>query len=182
MNRLGPAILVAAFVAFIFFVMIRAWRKRVRASDAIELNSVIPAGSELVVAIANVFYVATVHSLAPLERVALRGLRFRGWATIHAYNEGVVVRVRGEQAVTLPTAAITGTSPRQVVVDKVVESGGLIGIDWMRDDQQLSTVFRVNTAEQRAQFETLKQHLKKHAQRSSNLQQPATTAESSPIV
>lgn len=182
MNRLVPAILVATFVAFIFFVMLRAWHKRVKASDSAELNAVIPAGSELVTSIANVFYVATVHSLAPLERVALRGLRFRGWSTIDVYNEGVIVRVRGEQPVTLPTAVITGTSARQMVIDKVVESGGLIGIDWVRDDQQLSTVFRVNNAEQRAQFQSLEQRLTKHAHSPINPQHPTTTLESSPIV
>jgi hypothetical protein len=162
MSRLLPVLIVVAIVAFVFFVMLLAWRKRALRSTGLDVLDALPTDAEFIFDISNVFYVATVRSQAPLERIALRGLRYRGHADIRLFDTALEIQVRGEHPVVIQADRLIGVEVSQVVVDKVVEPDGLMSIEWQSGSEQLSTVFRVQQPVQRTQFLRMGEHISAH--------------------
>lgn len=159
MSRLLPVLIVVVFVAFIFAVMLLAWRKRALRSTGIEVLDALPAGAQFIFDISNVFYVATVRSREPLERIALSGLRFRGHADIRVFDTAIEIHVRGEHAVAISNRHLIGVNVSQVVIDKVVEPDGLMSIEWQSGVELLSTVFRVKQPAHRKEFLRIADHV-----------------------
>lgn len=144
MSRLVPALIVAAFVFFVFLVMWNAWRKRKKHAMSLALpQSFSDASTESLTTIANLFYVATTPTDRPLERIAVRGLSYRGNAEIDVHEQGIVIRVTGEVPVAITGSSIRSVSPQQLTIDKVVEKDGLTAIVWQSELGELSSVFRV---------------------------------------
>lgn len=179
MSRVIPALIIAAIVALIFLVMLRAWRKRVQSASAFELQNELPSGAQFVFDIAKILYVATVRADSPLERVALAGLRFRGHADIRVYSSVLEIQVRGERPVIIPADRILSVQTSQVVIDKVVEPDGLMSVEWQWGSETLSTVFRVSNQEQRRQFARIADFIAQSGDSFASTESPKPEIESS---
>lgn len=156
MSRLVPALIVAGVVLFIFFVMWNAWRKRKKNAAAVApAQALADASAQSVATITDLFYVATTLVGKPLDRVAVRGLSYRGKAEIDVYEQGIVIRVTGELPVAVEATSIRSVAPQQLTIDKVVEKGGLTAITWQSELGELSTVFRVKNPAAQQQLHEL---------------------------
>ena len=156
MSRLVPALIVAAFVIFIFLVMWNAWRKRKRHAMALALPQAFADSSvESIATIVNLFYVATTPVDKPLDRIAVRGLSYRGNSENDVYEQGIVIRVTGEVPVAIAGNSIRSVAPQQLTIDKVVEKDGLTAVVWQSELGELSSVFRVKNAAAREQLREL---------------------------
>lgn len=96
------------------------------------------------------FYVATTFANNSLERVAAYGLGSRGFCKLFVFDNGVLFVRRGERSIAVPVEQIASVGSGQVAIDKAVEPGGLIQIDWKLEDVFLTTHFRVTDTNARA--------------------------------
>lgn len=89
------------------------------------------------------FYVATTYAANQLERIAAYGLGARGNGQILIFSEGVLIIRNGEVPLAIPRQAIIGVETTQVTIDKAVEPGGLISIQWIQEKTELATQLRI---------------------------------------
>lgn len=132
MDKLVPGLIIVAIVVLVFAVMWRSWRRRA-STDAAHGVDGIPEGyaSDQDFAIQ---YVATTKADQPLERLALPGLGFRGYARLSVAAVGASITVTGEDAVFLPAPSLRGIDTAHVTIDRAVEPGGLVRISWTLPD------------------------------------------------
>jgi hypothetical protein len=129
-DRFWPATIVVVFTALVLWLMTASWRRRVRRDAALVPSHSAPAelGEEL--AAVDVFYVATTAHGVPLERLAIKGLGFRGRASVTVATAGVTLRITGEADVFIPAGAIVEVAPSTWTIDRVVEKDGLVLLAW----------------------------------------------------
>lgn len=98
---------------------------------------------------ANGFYVATTYAQNLLERIAAYGLGARGHAKVFVFTEGILIVRTGEVPLAIDKASIIRVGTNQVVIDRAVEPGGLISIEWQHEQSQLATHLRIVDEKQR---------------------------------
>jgi hypothetical protein len=128
MDRLIPGTIVIVLLLGIITIMILGWRGRVKRQAQFEVPAADAAGSTL--ASSTGLYVATTLANAPLERVTVSGLAFRGRAVVTVSTGGVEVAVNGEKPVFVNTGSIRSVGTSTWTIDRVVESGGMLRLDW----------------------------------------------------
>nr|WP_237464596.1 hypothetical protein [Leucobacter luti] len=106
-----------------------AWRARAR-RDAAVVASAEPLAGALIAEFPRASYVSTTPAGAPLERVAIPGLRYKGYASVAVRRDGVVIAVTGEAPVTIGVAQLTGAGTANGRVGKTVERDGLSLLRW----------------------------------------------------
>lgn len=144
MSKNIMAIVSAALFILLVAVAIRAWKSRVanqEASFEAPLEALEYFGAS--VAAAKCFYVATTFAENVLERIAAYGLGARGLAQVLVFSEGVLIVRNGEKPLAIDKAAINSVTLGQVAIDKAVESGGLVQINWTQSGVALATHLRI---------------------------------------
>lgn len=151
MTRSGFAVFMAAIAVIIVALMWLGWRARSKRDASISLSAVEIAGAVLA-EFTGVQYVSTTPIGLPLERVSIRGLQYKGLASLLVREGGVALEVTGEQTVSIPGDHIIGVSRSNGRVGKAVEAGGLSVLEWRSvDGRDLESGFRFSDqAEQRA--------------------------------
>lgn len=155
MSRVLPTILTIAFVALIFVSMYLSWRRRTIASRTRVQPTHLGTESKLVLTLSNVLYVVTNPVGDPYTRFAVKGLMHRGRGSIQVRTDGLVVSVVGEEPVAIQNEQILRVQPQQYTVGKVVEKDGLLGITWLCDEHEVTSVFRGVTEEAQRQLTAL---------------------------
>ena len=137
--------LISAFVFLLLLSMaVRAWRNRVsqqqatfdKPLEALEYFGEVLESSKAV-------YVATTFAMNHLERIAAYGLGVRGVAQVLVFTEGILIVRNGENPLAIDRASLTNVSLGQTTIDKSVEPGGLLQIDWQQGSVELTTHLRV---------------------------------------
>ncbi|MDO4241582.1 MAG: hypothetical protein Q4C71_03520 [Microbacteriaceae bacterium] len=145
--------IICAIIALLAFAgMWWGWRKRADRASRLGFNPQELAG-ELLAEFTRVYYVSTTEKGAPLQRVALPGLAYRGYAELAVYADGIAVAVDGEQPVTL--APIMGAGPVGYRVGKAVERQGLAGVLWQLGETELESAFRFSSSSEQNRFISL---------------------------
>lgn len=151
MDKLLPTLVTIAIVLLIFLGMALSWRARRRRAAALAPEPVAPETLGEQLAEVDVQYVATTLVEKPLERVALPGLGFRGFAVLRLYRGGIVIEPRGEQPTTIAAAHLRGAGVATYAIDRVVERDGLIAITWEpRPDAVVDSYVRIGDSGRRA--------------------------------
>jgi len=147
------AIISLLFFASFFVLALRGWRKRtaLQANLFSEPLEALDYFGELL-SKAKALYVATTLASNHLERIAAFGLGPRGNAQVLVFTEGVLIVRNGERPLAIDKAAIELVSTTGVTIDKTVEKGGLITIDWHQGPVSLSTHLRVVNSETRREI------------------------------
>ncbi|CAN5387015.1 hypothetical protein BH09ACT6_BH09ACT6_16640 [soil metagenome] len=143
MDRIGPALIVLAVLALIYTAMALGWRARKRRQAAFSAISETPTDAGQLLLEVPVLYVATTPANKPLERLTIPGLTYRGRGTVIVWQHGVTLSVNGEPDVFVPAADVRSIGTSTFAIDRVVESGGLVRLDWTTaltgtDDSRLS--------------------------------------------
>jgi hypothetical protein len=130
MDKLWPTLIIVAIVIVVFGAMWLGWRGRARRDLALQPTQTIPRELGTVHLDIDLFYVATTEHDQPLERLAIRGLSFRGRAHVTVADSGIAIGVSGEPDVFIPADAIDSVATANVTIDRVVEPDGLARLSW----------------------------------------------------
>lgn len=134
-DKTVPAILVTLLALVILAAMFWGWRARKRRQTAFGAPTPAPttdARGELI-ADAPVLYVATTRAGEPLDRLTIPGLAFRGRATAGMYRGGFSIVIPGEPETFVATDRIRSIGTSTWAIDRAVETGGLVRLDWTYD-------------------------------------------------
>lgn len=130
-----PGLLVTLLAVLLLVAMFLAWRARKRRQTAFARPAVAAAdqasGTEL--ASVPVLYVATTTAGDPLDRLTIPGLAFRGRGVVTVSDVGVTLSIPGEPETFVPVAALRSIGRSTWAIDRVVETGGLVRLDWTYD-------------------------------------------------
>ncbi len=130
MDRTTSTAIVIAIIILALLGMFLGWRARQRRQSAVPVPDPVPADAGAVLFSAETFYAATTMAGEPLNRVAVRGLGFRGRATVTVTEHGVILGIAGAPELFIPVAALRSVERATWTIDRVVESGGLVLIAW----------------------------------------------------
>lgn len=144
MEKYVMAIITVVVFGALILLALNAWRKKIVLQEATFTapREALEFFGDLLVQ-AKGFYVATTHAGNHLERIAAYGLGARGFAQVMVLSEGVLIVRNGERPLAIDRASLRLVSTNQVAIDKAVERGGLISIDWVQDSTDLSTHLRI---------------------------------------
>lgn len=124
------AVVALVIIAVVAWLMLRSWRRRTVRDETISAYP-IPASLPAPTLETEVLYVATTPVGQPLERLAVRGLAFRGAARIEVSAEGLVLRIAGEPPTWVPAERIVAAGEATYAIDRGVEPEGLVAVTWI---------------------------------------------------
>lgn len=146
MDRLTPTLLILAFLALVFSLMLLGWRSRRRRQAGIARPAPVPAALGPASLEVEGWYVATTLADQPLERVAVHGLGFRARATAAVHPEGLVLAARGQDPILIPARELRGAGRATWAIDRVVENDGLVLIGWALGESPVDSYLRIPDA------------------------------------
>lgn len=151
MSREGALLITLAIAVVLIGLMGYGWWRRSRRDSGL----VAPFGTSPVNArILAVFpglYVATTVRGTALERLAVRGLRYRAKANLVVTDAGLVLDLAGQEPIFLAAARIDEAQQATVTIDRVVERDGLLRLGWRLDDgTAVDSYYRPQDASARA--------------------------------
>jgi hypothetical protein len=129
MTREGAIAVMIALAVVLLALMAWGWWRRTRRDRSLAAPTDVPVDA-VVTASFSGLYVATTHHDAPLDRVAVRHLAFRGRCRIDVTTRGVLLRITGEPDVFVDRASIVGVGRATWTIDRVVERDGLVVLSW----------------------------------------------------
>ena len=124
-----------------------------RRKSKAETNSVAPLMEAVDCSGVECMYVSTVYAESPLRRLLAHGMGPRGRASVAVTDEGISVCRNGERDYLIPKAQIQSVGKSSATIDKAVEPGGLVSIEWSHQGIDLITNLRFSDSESRKIFE-----------------------------
>lgn len=122
-----------AVALLVLLTMLLSWRRRQRRDSAIVAPLGVPEHAE-VASRHEVLYVSTTKHDQPLERLAISPLDYRARGELAITDRGVALCLDGAPTVFLASSRLVDIGRATVTIDRVVEPGGLVRIDWRADD------------------------------------------------
>ncbi|SKA84971.1 hypothetical protein SAMN06295879_0681 [Agreia bicolorata] len=155
MDRILPGSIILLGVVGLLILMVLGWRARGRRQSALSTAAVPPDEllGELRIAVTGL-YVSTTTAGAPLDRVTLRGLGFRGRATVSVFDAGILISVTGEPQIFVATERVRSVGTSTWTIDRAVEEGGLVRLDWTLESESstpaadVESFFRIENPDQ----------------------------------
>jgi len=129
-DRTASTTIVVIVILLALAGMVLGWRSRRRRQSALGSPDAVPADPGATLLGVEAFYAATTIANEPLNRVAVRGLGFRGRATITVMTTGVILGIAGTPEVFIPSRSLRAVERATFTIDRVVETGGLVVIAW----------------------------------------------------
>jgi hypothetical protein len=130
MDRTTSLTITAAILLLALLGMFLGWRARRRRQSSLPAPLTVPADLGAALFSVETLYAATTLAGEPLNRVAVRGLGFRGRATVTVVPTGVILGIAGTAEIFIPSSAIRAVERATWTIDRVVEAGGLVCIAW----------------------------------------------------
>ena len=154
METYHVGLIALAIFVLLGFLVYRSWVSKMRRQDQLIQA---PQLLEFSTVGETTQYVATVFAGRPLDRVLGHGLAHRGNATVLVSPDGVAVYRTGETSFLIPAKDVIGISQESTVIDRAVETDGMIAIAWKLGDNELQTYLRfVGASERSAALSKLK--------------------------
>lgn len=166
MDKVFPTIVVIVLIALVLIGMYFGWRARQKRQAHLVRTLPVPAdiGTELFSS--ELLYVATTIAGEPLNRVAVSGLGYRARASIIVAAGGIVLDLAGEPEAFIPADAVLGVGRANWTIDRVVENGGLVVVNWMLGETSVDSYLRlVEPPDPSAMIGAIQQVIVGHADR-----------------
>ncbi|MEO6943609.1 MAG: hypothetical protein ABI053_02740 [Lacisediminihabitans sp.] len=143
MDKVFPTIVVILLIVLMLIGMFFGWRARQKRQAYLATDLPVPddTGSELFAS--ELLYVATTIAGEPLNRVAVSGLGYRSRASIVVATGGITLSLDGEPDAFIPAQTLLGVSRAHWTIDRVVENGGLVVVNWMLGDTSVDSYLRL---------------------------------------
>lgn len=152
MDKVIGVLVAVLIVGGAFSGMLRSWQRRTQRDATISVNRELP--DAVVRWRGRVQYVASARSGEPLNRLAVPGLGFRGFAELTVSDAGVLIAVDGESPVSIPVDALRDCRTTAWAIDRGVGQDGLLCLTWESADAEptrIDTSIRISdSAESRA--------------------------------
>ncbi|MFM5905832.1 MAG: hypothetical protein ACKORF_07010 [Micrococcales bacterium] len=145
-------VIVCLAVAFLVLAAIRVWRSRSVSQGIMLAAPLSELALQPVTTFDRVQYVSTTLTDDPLNRIHAHGMAFRGWADLAIGPQGILLKRKGERAIAIRSDSILKVGTAQATIDRGVEAGGLVQIDWKHDSHDLSTFLRAKSGSQKNQI------------------------------
>jgi hypothetical protein len=142
-DRTFPTVVVIVVIVLSLVGMYWGWRARQKRQATLSRTASVPDDLGAKLLTLDLYYVATTIAGEPLNRVAVSGLGFRARATVTVASAGLVLGLAGEPDAFIPAQDIVGVQRATWTIDRVVERGGLVCINWMLGDASVDSYFRV---------------------------------------
>lgn len=154
METYQVGLIALAIFVLLSFLVYRSWVSKMRKQDELiqapQLLEFSPLGEKAQ-------YVATVFAGRPLDRVVGHGFAHRGNASVLVSPNGVSIYRIGENSFLIPAQDVLSISQESAVIDRAVETDGLIAIRWNLGGAELQTYLRfVGVSERSAALSKLK--------------------------
>ncbi|MCU1414095.1 MAG: hypothetical protein JWN80_1435 [Microbacteriaceae bacterium] len=130
MDRTTSLTITGVLLLLALLGMFLGWRARRRRQSALPAPLPVPAEIGAALFSVETLYAATTIAGEPLNRVAVRGLGFRGRATVTVVPSGVILGIAGTPEIYIPSTDIRSVERATWTIDRVVEAGGLVCIAW----------------------------------------------------
>ncbi len=143
MDRTTSTTIVIAVILLALLGMYLGWRARQRRQSSLPEIATVPADAGAVRYSAETFYAATTIAGEPLNRVAVRGLGFRGRATVTVTDLGVILGIAGVPEAFIQISALRRVERATWTIDRVVENGGLVLIAWTLGETDIDSYLRL---------------------------------------
>ncbi len=143
MVQFWSAVSVIVIVIPAAILAIWGWRRRVRRQQGVHELPAVPTG----LAVRSSHrgkYVATTSAGDRLDRIAVRGLAFRGLATAVVTDDGLIVARDGELDLWIARDALVGMERATWTIDRVVERNGLHLVRWRLAEREVDTYLRLD--------------------------------------
>ncbi len=135
---LGAALAVMIGFAVLLLVGIAwGWSRRIRRDRGLTAPTDVPEGFVAEASFPGL-YVATTRHDKPLDRLAIRHLRYRGRVGVEVSRTGVLLAITGEAPVFLEASRIVGANLATWTIDRVVERDGLVRLAWRVDAETVA--------------------------------------------
>ena len=141
-GKLLDAAVVIVILALAFTGMALGWRARRRRQAGLATPATPPAEIGDVALREDLFYVATTPADAPLERITVHGLGFRGRAAIIVAAAGIRLDIAGEAPAFIPAADLRGVGRATWTIDRAVGGAGLVFVRWLLGDAEVDSYLR----------------------------------------
>ena len=144
---MDKSVLMAITVVFLLgmlALLIVGWRNRKKRQGDIAPLAAVPADLGTAFGTFDGKYVATTAGGDPFDRIAVRGLGFRGNASVTVASGGALVQRPGESDIWIPAGDLRGIRRATWTIDRVVEEDGLQLIEWMLGARVVDTYLRMN--------------------------------------
>ncbi|MGV8969388.1 MAG: hypothetical protein ACOH1J_02960 [Microbacteriaceae bacterium] len=152
MDRYVSATIVLAFLVFALSLLAVGWRSRIKRQSHLPALATVPDDLGHVIGVSSGLYVATTLSGQRLERVAVSGLGFRSRMRISVHTAGAVLEIPGQADSFIPSSALRAVSRSTWTIDRVVEDGGLVCVEWNLGTASVESFFRVEDSQQLIDF------------------------------
>ncbi len=130
MDRTTSVTITAVILLLAILGMYLGWRARRRRQSSLPAPHAVPPDIAAALFSVETLYAATTLAGEPLNRVAVRGLGFRGRATVTVVPSGVILGIAGTDEIYIPSEDIRAVERATWTIDRVVEAGGLVCIAW----------------------------------------------------
>ncbi|GAB3044812.1 hypothetical protein GCM10027052_28950 [Parafrigoribacterium mesophilum] len=155
MDRALPVIIIAILTVLALLGMYWGWRGRQKRQATLPHPQTAPAALGTEILRCDCLYVATTLAAQPLERIAVSGLGFPGQAGVLVTERGVALSIAGGSDAFIPSADLIGVGRATWTIDRAVESGGLVVVNWMLrgdNDVAVDTYLRIVEPENPTDF------------------------------
>ncbi|MER3390110.1 MAG: hypothetical protein RJQ01_08765 [Microcella sp.] len=153
MERLLPAAIIVAVLMVLLALMLLGWRRRARSQAELPRPAAPPASLGEPLWRGDGLYVATTRGGDQLDRITVHGLGFRARCAIAVHPEGIVLSLRGNDDVFVPGGSLRAAGRATWAIDRVVEPGGLVVLDWMLDELPVDSYLRLSPESSRAMLD-----------------------------
>ncbi|MGL4340496.1 MAG: hypothetical protein ACRCSP_08780 [Rhodoglobus sp.] len=147
MDRPAAMAMVIALLGALLLLMRAGWWARQRRQRDILPPAVAPAELGMIMGSFGGSYVATTASGAPLDRIAVHGLGFRGTVVVVIATAGLLLRLP-DRELWIPRTALRALRRATWTIDRVVERDGLHLLEWMLGDRMLDSYLRMTEPQQ----------------------------------
>jgi hypothetical protein len=130
-DRVLPVTTIVILTALALLGMYLGWRGRQKRQSSLPHPLSIPAEPGTQILHCDCLYVATTLADQPLERIAVWGLGYPGQAGVLVTERGVAVTIAPDSDFFIPSADLIGVGRATWTIDRAVESGGLVVVNWM---------------------------------------------------
>jgi hypothetical protein len=135
-----------ALLLVVIAIAARGWARKTK-SQTVTLDQ--PEFSDFVDEGNGGWYVATTFAGRPLDRVTGHGLGYAGKARVLIGEGGVQISRNGEKSFFIRESTLKNISRTSTVIDKAVESDGLLSLRWKLGETEVETHLRFSRSQDR---------------------------------
>ena len=136
--------IVVVFMLLLLALMFWGWRGRKRRQGAVARPQTPPTNRGELLGSYEGKYVATTAQGAPLDRIAVHGLGFRGFVTVSVFDDGILLQIAGTPEFWIPASALSEIRRATWTIDRVVEQDGLHLLEWKLGDRMVDSYLRMD--------------------------------------